>query len=178
MSAGRQTRVGRLTKRPEFLRVAAGRRKWVTPGMVVQARARHEAPPASAVAALNASEGAAETDSAGPPRVGITVSRKVGNAVQRNRARRRLRAAAREALPEVGAPGVDYVLIGRAGTLSRAYPDLLADLQQAVDKLNRPGRPRSSGAGTGRSGTRRRKSGRPRDQAGDKQAKDGSHGEP
>jgi ribonuclease P protein component len=156
MPAGRQTRVGRLTKRPEFLRVAAGRRKWVTPGMVVQARSRDEAPPASAAAALNASEGAAETDRAGPPRVGITVSRKVGNAVQRNRARRRLRAAAREALPDVGRPGVDYVLIGRAGTLDRAYTDLLADLRQAVDRLDRPRR----SAPPGPRGGRRRRGGR------------------
>jgi ribonuclease P protein component len=161
MPAGRQTRVGRLTKRPEFLRVAAGRQKWVTPGMVVQARSRDEAPPASAAAALNASEGAAETETAGPPRVGITVSRKVGNAVARNRARRRLRAAAREALPEVGAPGVDYVLIGRAGTLKRAYPDLLADLKQAVGKLNRPGKPKSRSQGTGGARGRQSSSGKP-----------------
>ena len=159
MPAGRQTRVGRLTKRPEFLRVAAGRRKWVTPGMVVQARSRDEAPPASAAAALNASEGAARTDTDGPPRVGITVSRKVGNSVKRNRARRRLRAAARDALPEVGAPGVDYVLIGRAGTLDRAYPDLLSDLRQAVDKLNRPGKPKPGKpkGGTARGGRARGK---------------------
>ena len=169
MPAGRQTRVGRLTKRPEFLRVAAGRQKWVTPGMVVQARPRDEAPPASAAAALNASEGAAETDSQGPPRVGITVSRKVGNAVQRNRARRRLRAAAREALPAVGAPGTDYVLIGRAGTLSRTYADLLADLRQAVNKLNQSGRPH--GAGPARGGRRRRPRGRAR--AGSKDGTDG-----
>ncbi|MBK1669912.1 ribonuclease P protein component [Rhodovibrio sodomensis] len=157
MPAGRQTRVGRLTKRPEFLRVAAGRRKWVTPGMVVQARARDEAPPAPAAAALNASEGAAASDHAGPPRVGITVSRKVGNAVQRNRARRRLRAAAREALPEVGLPGMDYVLIGRAGTLTRRYTDLLADLRQAVAKLNRPGKPKPPDTGPPRAGPGRRK---------------------
>jgi ribonuclease P protein component len=169
MPAGRQTRVGRLTKRPEFLRVAAGRQKWVTPGMVVQARPRDEAPPASAAAALNASEGAAETAAAGPPRVGITVSRKVGNSVQRNRARRRLRAAAREALPQAGQPGVDYVLIGRAGTLTRAYPDLLADLRQAVDKLARRDRPR----GSGRGGSRRRSRGRAH--PGDR-TKDGTHG--
>lgn len=143
MPAGRQTRVGRLTKRPEFLRVAAGRRKWVTPGMVVQARPRDEAPPASAAAALNASEGAAETADAGPPRVGITVSRKVGNAVQRNRARRRLRAAAREALPQAGRPGVDYVLIGRAGTLTRSYAELCADLRTAVERLHRRPRPKA-----------------------------------
>jgi ribonuclease P protein component len=125
--------------------------------MVVQARARDEAPPASAAAALNASEGAATSDHAGPPRVGITVSRKVGNSVQRNRARRRLRAAAREALPEAGLPGMDYVLIGRAGTLDRNYTDLLADLRQAVAKLNRPGKPKQPDAGPPRSGPRRRK---------------------
>jgi ribonuclease P protein component len=163
MPADRQTRVGRLTKRPEFLRVAAGRRKWVTPGMVVQARARDEAPPASAAAALNASDGAAATPEQDPPRVGITVSRKVGNAVQRNRARRRLRAAAREALSEVGAPGVDYVLIGRATTLTRAYPDLLADLRQAVGKLARSGRTAQTGDAPARGGPgRRKRGGRPR----------------
>ncbi len=68
-------------------------------------------------------------------RVGITVSRRVGNAVARNRARRRLRAIARETLPGQAKPGHDYVLIGRKGTLSRPYDALRGDLEEALAKL-------------------------------------------
>lgn len=133
--------LGRLKKRPEFLRVAAGRRKWVTPGLILQALPR---------------QGARETASAGTDtpdsevRYGITVSRKVGNSVQRNRARRRLRAAARELLPVVGRPGTDYVIIGRKTTLSRDYAELKDDLKTAVERLASPG------AGAGRTRGRRK----------------------
>jgi ribonuclease P protein component len=68
-------------------------------------------------------------------RVGLTVSRKVGNAVVRNRARRRLRAVANEVLPRLAAPGLDYVLIGRAQTPHRAYATLIADLGRALGAL-------------------------------------------
>lgn len=68
-------------------------------------------------------------------RVGITASRKVGKAVARNRARRRLRAAAREVLLQHGMTGCDYVLIGRATTLSRPFPALVADLTTALKRL-------------------------------------------
>lgn len=112
-------RLGRLTRRPEFLRVARGRCKKVMPGVVVQALPRD---------GTRADEGEA--------RLGITASRKVGNAVQRNRVRRRLRAAAREILPVEGAAGMDYVVIGRKATLDRPYADLLRDLRTAVRKLN------------------------------------------
>ncbi len=71
--------VGRLTRRPEFLRVADGRRKWVAPGLILQALERQ--PPADG----NGDRAA---------RAGFTASAKVGNAVARNRARRRLKAAA------------------------------------------------------------------------------------
>jgi ribonuclease P protein component len=71
----------------------------------------------------------------GEIRLGITASRKVGNAVTRNRARRRLRAAARLVLPTNAAPGHDYVLIGRAATLERPFAMLVADLQSALRRL-------------------------------------------
>ena len=123
------TDIGRLTKRPEYLRVAAARRKWVTPGMVVQALPHAQSETAPAGTDPKAEGGVCA-------RLGITVSRKVGKSVQRNRARRRLRAVAREVLPQEAAPGTDYVLIGRAGTLTRSYADLQSDLRTAVRRLN------------------------------------------
>ncbi len=117
--------LARLTRRAEFLRTASARRKWVTPGVIVQARARQ---PGEAVAA-----GAADDDAI---RVGLTVSRKVGNAVKRNRARRRLRALARDLLPLTGRPRTDYVLIGRRETPTRPAADLRSDLETAVRNVN------------------------------------------
>lgn len=70
-------------------------------------------------------------------RVGFTASRRVGNAVLRNRAKRRLRAAAAEVLTRAGRPGTDYVLIARAATPSRPYRALVADLDGALRRLGR-----------------------------------------
>ena len=68
-------------------------------------------------------------------RVGFTCSKKVGNAVARNRAKRRLREIARLVLPQHGADGTDYVLIGRnEKTDARDFQDLLADLRTALSK--------------------------------------------
>jgi ribonuclease P protein component len=72
---------------------------------------------------------------AAPMRVGFTASRKVGNAVRRNRARRRLKAAAELVVPAHGAPGHDIVLIARQTTVDRAFPDLVADLTRGLRKL-------------------------------------------
>jgi len=71
-------------------------------------------------------------------RVGYTCSKKVGNAVTRNRAKRRLRAVAADILTEQGRDGWDYVLIGRSGgTVARAYADLVRDLTTALGKIHR-----------------------------------------
>jgi len=114
----RVSALSRLKRRPEFLRVAATRRKWVASGLIVQIRPRP----------------AGEADTQGP-RVGFTVSRKVGNAVQRNRVRRRLKAAAREVMTEHAPPGTDFVIIGRKVSLTRSFPALVGDLTTALKKL-------------------------------------------
>ena len=91
------------------------------PGLVLQALTRGDEDPAG-----------------GTIRYGLTASRKVGGAVLRNRARRRLRALAREILPVAGRPGTDYVLIARAATPTRPYAALRADLERALARVARP----------------------------------------
>ena len=70
-------------------------------------------------------------------RVGFTVSRKVGNAVTRNRMKRRLRALAREIVPLHGYPGSDHVMIGRGGGIERDYSLLRSDLTAALERVVR-----------------------------------------
>lgn len=70
-------------------------------------------------------------------RVGFTATKKIGGSVVRNRAKRRLREAARALLPEHGRPGVDYVFIARAGTPTRDWARLLDDVRGALQSLAR-----------------------------------------
>lgn len=70
-----------------------------------------------------------------PYRVGFTASKRVGNAVQRNRARRRLRAAVADVMPVGAAPGFDFVVIARPETLSREFRALERDLEVALQRL-------------------------------------------
>jgi ribonuclease P protein component len=103
----------RLTKRAQFLRVRNG--------------FRASRPNLSVEALRLAPDGAIG--------VGFTASKKVGNAVARNRARRRLREAARQLLPELGTPGVDYVLVARQSTPQAPWAGLLDDLGSALIRL-------------------------------------------
>jgi len=122
-------RVEGLKTRAQFLSVAAAKQKWVTPGLILQAK-----PPGH--------RQANETGSAETVGLGFTVSRKVGNAVARNRAKRRLRAAARQVMPSVAKTGYDYVVIGRTSTLTRPFDALVDDLRQAVLRLSNSKRSR------------------------------------
>jgi ribonuclease P protein component len=73
----------------------------------------------------------------GDPRIrlGITVTRKIGGAVVRNRMKRRFRSLARELLPEKGVPGADHVLIGRQGGIERDFTLLRSELEKALAKV-------------------------------------------
>ena len=87
------------------------------PGFVLQLRRRDDGDPAI--------------------RVGFTVTKKIGGAVVRNRMKRRLRALAREILPQRGISGADHVLIGRSGGIERDFALLRTDLDRALDKAAR-----------------------------------------
>jgi ribonuclease P protein component len=108
----------RLKIRADFLRVAAAHHRAIRPGLILQA----------ATSPAGSESGAAI-------RVGFTASRKVGNSVTRNRAKRRMRAAAASVLPSRGRPGTDYVLIARASTADRPYLALIADLESALRRI-------------------------------------------
>ena len=104
----------RLKRRAEFLLLAAKGRKAPMPGLVLQAMKRGDAAPA---------------------RLGFTVTKRVGNAVVRNRTRRRLKEAARLNLTERPLAGVDLVLIGREATRGRDFAALRDDLRRALAKV-------------------------------------------
>ena len=107
-----------LKKRADFLKAARARRQ-ATPGFTLQIRER-------------------PTDEETGMRVGFTCSKKVGNAVARNRAKRRLREIARLTLPLHGKDGFDYVLIGRRDvTVQRDFATMLRDLETALAKAHR-----------------------------------------
>jgi ribonuclease P protein component len=106
--------VERLRKRADFLSAATGPRAPAA-AFVLQTRAR------------------ADT---GPPRVGFTVSKKVGNAVERNRVRRRLREIVRLSDAARLRPGNDYVLVGRRAALKEPFARLIEDFRQALERIH------------------------------------------
>ncbi len=106
--------LGQLKQRSEFLFVRAGRYR-AEAGLVIQMRAN---PIHSDI------------------RVGFTATKKIGNAVIRNRAKRRMRQIARTLLPKLGYNGHDYVFIARNGTVQRPYALLLDDARKALLRLS------------------------------------------
>jgi ribonuclease P protein component len=112
------TALSSLRVRRDYL-AAAKAGKQVRQGFVLQARERQADEPTHT-----------------PIRFGLTASKKTGNAVMRNRIRRRLRALAKEVLPHYGAAGFDYVMIGRVHTAPRAWADLHKDLRSALKAIH------------------------------------------
>ncbi len=106
----------RLTRRADFLAARDGLRA-LGASFLVQARKRGDAR---------------------APRVGITVTKKAGNAVERNRIRRRLRAAVKS-LTDMTRPGFDYVLIARREAITAPFASLLNDLERALKRLHKAG---------------------------------------
>ena len=119
-----------LARRADFLRVAGQGTKWATAGLILQA-----CPCSIPKDASGPGHSGASVNRAPTIRVGFTASKKVGGAVVRNRARRRLRALAREVIAGEAAPGYDYVLIARAETATRDYADLRKDMRFALKRL-------------------------------------------
>jgi ribonuclease P protein component len=118
------SKLGRLKKRAEFLRLAGTGRKAASPGLILQAAPRpleggvFDSPPEDQ-----------------PLRIGFTCSRKVGNAVARNRAKRRLRAVAQAVLGPKAREDYDFVIIGRQETLKRPFALLLQDLLGSLKRV-------------------------------------------
>lgn len=117
---GNALAIVRLPKRSDFLRIAGLKRRWAAPGVVLQVAPRlpdaHVEP--------------------GDIRVGFTATRKVGSAVTRNRARRRLRAAVKQVMIGAARDDCDYVVIVRAATATRPYDKLVSDLEIALKKCD------------------------------------------
>ena len=113
-----QACLGTIKNRSDFLKAARGRR-FAAPTLLLQARHRGDG------------------ESQEEIRLGLTCSRRIGGAVVRNRAKRRLRAAAFEILPLQGRIGWDYVLVGRAqATVEQPFPNLIRDLESALARIH------------------------------------------
>lgn len=117
----------RLKKRTDFLRVSRLGQNYATSGLVLQYWRRP---------VYSENNGREKVSLAHSARIGYTVSRKIGNAVCRNRVKRRLRAAAKLVMPSHACAGSDFVIIGRATALTRSFSRLVQDLETALKKLD------------------------------------------
>ncbi len=114
-------KISMLRKRQDFLRIASGRIKWVAGSMIVQMANRPENDKPENNASI---------------RVGYTASKKVGNAVRRNRAKRRLREVVRRVLKAGGKGGHDYVVIARSAVLDIPFDQLIRDFSWCLKRLD------------------------------------------
>ena len=121
-----------IKRRAHFLRVRGGAR-WACPSFALECRPR----PVEDLGPTRMSAGA------GSARFGFTVTKKLGNAVVRNRIKRRLREAVRHSADPYSLADHDYVLIAREAALRRSFADLVSDLQSALQRVHAKGPPRS-----------------------------------
>lgn len=113
-----------LKTRAEFQRIRGGN-KWGTRGFMLEAKPR-----------ITVSLGARPGDGALPPRFGLTITKKIGIAVERNRIRRRIKEAIRQLQDEFAEPNTDYVLIARRAALECDFAGLVKDLQDALQRVH------------------------------------------
>ena len=108
--------------RPDFLRIRGGAR-WSGSGFLIETKP--------------------SPTPGGPPRFGFTVTKKLGNAVVRNRIRRRLREAAKATADADAKAGFDYVVVARKAAVDMAYAQMLADMQAALKRVHRAPAPKT-----------------------------------
>ncbi|MBL0942645.1 MAG: ribonuclease P protein component [Alphaproteobacteria bacterium] len=112
----------RLKRRQDFVRIASSGNRWIAPSLILQ---------------IDSCPSMVLEDHASDCRVGFTASRKIGNAVKRNRAKRRLRAAVQQIFPNFAKGGYDYVLIARSASIDCSYEQLLRDIEFCLSRVHR-----------------------------------------
>lgn len=108
-------RITSIKKRQDFIRISKSQNKFITPNLIL----------------IVDKTNIAATDNS--LRVGFTVSKKIGNAIKRNKVKRRLRAAAREIMPKIAKTSYDYIIIARSQTFYSKFQDILTDLTKSVN---------------------------------------------